>query len=218
MRLRDRAGWRWKEITVELCVPSLCKMAPGSSCLLLPFLLPPSQFATALPQALAHKSAVVYENLQHSDVTLRPGSSLYWPQLFTWRWSREHELFMYDFQERNRTAVHLTGSELRCSISPFRPSFYTFSDTSSDFVFCYKHHTLEFSVVVPGQYWMFWSSAHAYWQDEWKETWCVIDPKEPLFPSSDAAGYFPSSLSVYTCQLPPPPQCPNLPCLQAFTW
>lgn len=42
---------------------------------------------------------------------------------------------MYDFQERNRTAFHLTGSELRCSIFPFRPSFYTFSDTSSDFVF-----------------------------------------------------------------------------------
>lgn len=76
----------------------LCKMAPGGAP---PPPLPSpssSQLATALPQALAHKSAVVYENLQHSDLTLRPYSSLHWPQPFTWRRSREHELFMYDFQ------------------------------------------------------------------------------------------------------------------------
>lgn len=66
---------------------------------------------------------------------------------------------MYDFQERNRTAFHLTGSELRCSISPSVLHF-TYSRTHLLIVFfCDKHHTLEFSVVVlePGQYWMFWS-------------------------------------------------------------
>lgn len=129
---------------------------------------------------------------------------------------------MYDFQERNRTAFHLTGSELRCSISPSVLHF-THSRT---------HLLILFFFVISITLWSFLSSclspdrtgcfdrsAHASWRDERKETWCVIDPKEPLFPSSDAAGYFPSPLSVHTCQLPPPPaQCPNLPCLQAFTW
>lgn len=46
-------------------------------------LLHPVLTSSPLPPALAHKSAVVYENLQHSDVTLRADSSPYWSQPIT---------------------------------------------------------------------------------------------------------------------------------------
>lgn len=73
---------------------------------------------------------------------------------------------MYDFQERNRTAFHLTGSQLRCSISPF-PSFILHILGHIFWLYFFFIIIIlvisitlwSFSVVMlePGQYWMFWS-------------------------------------------------------------
>ncbi|TMS18728.1 Homeobox protein Hox-A7 [Larimichthys crocea] len=75
---------------------------------------------------------------------------------------------------------------------------------------CYHQEPGPLTSLPDKQYRMYpWMRA----SDEWKEPRCVTDPREPQFPSWDSAGYFPPSLAVFTCQLPPP----HLPCLQAAT-
>lgn len=56
---------------------------PSVSSQSLPLSLPPSP--PSRPPALGHKSVVVYENLQHSNTTLRRGSASHWLQLVTWQ-------------------------------------------------------------------------------------------------------------------------------------
>lgn len=87
-----------REVTAELCIASVACVRWR---LAVTLLLRPSLFPTPHllhPPALPHKSAVVYENLQHRSPTLRLSPASHWLRSGHVCWRREQELFIYNFQ------------------------------------------------------------------------------------------------------------------------